>query len=282
MEYECNECNLKLDNIYKECPSCGAFINFPNVLAVIHDDSEEKLEERYLKFSNSDNKHFKNKVNDESYVVMNVDLDFLYSFVCHDEQYKTYYNQVKDKDRTRMSFNHERKRSIVDTSLFVSYKDNIIFAALSLEKSNGLVSYGNYSIFLKNKSVKNRTTFLEENSYNFAEKYSTELVLNGVPKGYRALWEHRAMLSIAKLGQDINSQTKEESFPDILLYSDGDRSKDEYIEAHIYGPISISSVNFIKQTKSNTNSKNKKDDLAKIEQIKATLSNKKIKWVSNE
>jgi hypothetical protein len=208
---------------------------------------------------------------------MNINFDFLFDLVCRDDTYKSYYKQVEDGIRKKASYHNEKRREIVDTALFGKYKDDIIFSALSLKNSNGLTSYGDYVVFLKNDFISKRTTFLEENSYTFASKNAKEIISGNIPLGYRAIWENKSKLSIAKLGDKIKKKTK--CFSSILLHSDGDRNNDDFIEAHIYSSININNIFAVKQTKASSNNKN---DLIKLMVIKDKLSNKNIKWIDHE
>jgi hypothetical protein len=60
-----------------------------------------------------------------------------------------------------------------------------------------------------------------------------------MPYGYRATWANRGKLAIAKLTDKINAGTHSCDFPILLLRNTGVPEKEEFVEVHIYGPITI-------------------------------------------
>ncbi len=120
--------------------------------------------------------------------------------------------------------------------LFGNYGPHIRYAALSLDGGEGLVSYGSCSVSLRKELCLNKATLMEENSYSFVRRHR---ILPGdtIPEGRRALWQDRHYLATAKIAGKIDKSTTGRDFAGLLLYSVGDRSTDEFIEVHIYGPF---------------------------------------------
>jgi len=85
-----------------------------------------------------------------------------------------------------------------------------------------------------------RASVMEENSILFSERHPHFL-----PKGFRALWSQRAQIAVAKLADEIESDTPENRFPGILLKSGATRDEDEFIEVHILGSMSIQTFTHI-------------------------------------
>jgi hypothetical protein len=96
----------------------------------------------------------------------------------------------------------------------------------------GSSSYGGYAIVMKDAAISKRASVFEENTLVFARRF--KIVAGGpIPLGYRATWEERNKLALAKL----HSQFSHETDPDILLKEGGGTDKDDFIEVHIYGPL---------------------------------------------
>lgn len=108
-----------------------------------------------------------------------------------------------------------------------------MYGALSLG-GKGLTSYGSCGFSLKEVAVRGRATLLEENSYVFTKKHDV-FRTNNIPPGFRAVWQDRRKLAVAKLAKNISISTGPSDYPDLVLHSDGDRSTDQFIEVHIYG-----------------------------------------------
>lgn len=122
--------------------------------------------------------------------------------------------------------------------MFGAYATEIRYAALSLDDV-GLISYGNCAMSLADITMQKSATVLEENSYDFVRKHRL-IPGDQVPLGYRALWQRRNRLAIAKLAAKLS--TINQSFAKLLLSSDGNRQNDQFMEIHIYGKFDHQSV----------------------------------------
>ena len=60
-----------------------------------------------------------------------------------------------------------------------------------------------------------------------------------MPKGYRATWSERAKLCIAKLYSKIDSATTPDKYSRILLQAGASSEEDDFIEVHIFGPMTV-------------------------------------------
>jgi len=85
--------------------------------------------------------------------------------------------------------------------------------------------------------IAHRATVFEANSTVFLKKRSYDL-----PPGSRASWNERAKLGIAKLACEIDVITTPEQFPSILLRAGTTAEDDEFVEVHIWGPLSVRAV----------------------------------------
>jgi len=129
----------------------------------------------------------------------------------------------------------EQKRLIADELLFPHFRDPICFAALSLD-GMGAISWGNCSVVLRDQHLANRATVFEENSVYFCVK--RDLGVNrGIPAGYRATWDRRAELAIAKLEGKLQPEMTPNQFPQILMDSSPGRYREDFVEVHIWGPL---------------------------------------------
>jgi len=127
-------------------------------------------------------------------------------------------------------------RRIADEVLFPGYKEEIRFAALTLD-GIGLPSYGECSFVLRDDMIAHRASVFEENSTVFLRDRSFELT-----PGFRASWAQRAKLGIAKHAHEIEADTNPSRFPRILLWAGLKAEDDEFVEVHIWGPLSVRSM----------------------------------------
>lgn len=173
-----------------------------------------------------------------SHAVVNVDVEFLLSFLKSDKVlYTTYSKLIAAGVRTPAEYERDRQRTAVESILFGSFGQEIAYAALALD-GRGLGSYGPVSIQLNPTMIDDRASVLEENSYAFVMRHRLD-----PPPGFRSPWEQRDQVGLAKLGCRVTSSTSAADHAQLVLSSDGiDRHKDDFIEVHIFGSFSRRAV----------------------------------------
>ncbi|MBQ0719934.1 MAG: hypothetical protein KBT88_10230 [Gammaproteobacteria bacterium] len=249
---DCHKCGAPQQAFERDCPSCGEHLGFPNVLLA---NSSLELEALESRFQSSLSKCVMNRSSSEfstlveliaktSHVVVSVPVDIALKIVTDPlTLYVNYEKLVGAGVRSRGSFANDSHRKIVAGALFGSFGDQILYGALSLN-GRGLATYGDIYCTLKGDSISKRTSFLEENSYDFSQKYKDEQL----PNGYRCDWGNRDKLVAIKLESEglIKKSSDPKKWPSLVLNCDGvDRSKDKFVEAHIYGSFNIYSIDKI-------------------------------------
>ena len=122
-----------------------------------------------------------------------------------------------------------------------------------MEAASGLTSYGGrsgrsglFTIVLSELSVRDRASVLEENSYTFVERNRITIGVP-IPPGRRAPWGDRHRVAVAKLAAQLNKGTHSRRFPALLLFTEGDRNTDEFVEVHIHGYFNRRAVECINE-----------------------------------
>jgi len=135
----------------------------------------------------------------------------------------------------------DRQRCAVAGLLFGSYGTKIVYGVLSLN-DQGVSTYGQVFCRLRNVAIQDRTSFLEENSYTFIKRHGLRPD-SSIPEGYRAVWENRDQLALAKVCDSLTTAQGAASWQKLLVRSDGrDRGNDDFIEAHVYGSFDVAAV----------------------------------------
>jgi len=158
--------------------------------------------------------------------------------------YATYYQQVDSGLKLPDGDEWALVREVTDTLLFPQYKKDIRFGALSLD-GVGLSNYGTCSIVLKEKMISHRASVFEENSVLFTQKHGLGTSNPDLPKGFRSAWPDRGKLCIAKLARGIDSTTEPAQYSALLLKQGKTSADDDFVEVHIWGPLSILSISEI-------------------------------------
>lgn len=236
----CNNCGSDIPDSMEHCPTCHTFIGFPNVRDVEKEEEIKALELRYqqaIKAAEANGSHQCLKSFEDSLrktcAVINVDIDYLYQFITSNKAlYSNYSLQVKGEVRKPAMDQDDRDRRVVEAILFGGYAEKIRYAVLSLDGA-GLQSYGPYTMKLREIAINKRATLLEDNSYHFVRKHNIQWG-KMIPAGYMSTWQERHKLAVSKLAGQIFPKTSEEAYAEILLFSEGNRETDNYIEVHIY------------------------------------------------
>lgn len=248
----CEKCSSEVSDSQATCSTCGWYAGAPNVRGAARPEETDALERRYVeaieqsKFNGTGPALMSFGVNMKlTCAVVNVDLDFLRQFITDDKMtYSNYDLSVQGERRKPASGRDDRHRKTIGAMLFGHYAEQIRYAALSLDGA-GLTSYGPYAIKLREISIADRATLLEDNSYNFIAKHKLQPG-EEIPSGYVATWQERHKLAVAKSSAQISAGTTEPEHSKILLSSKGDRATDECIEVHIYGGFDNKALESVK------------------------------------
>ena len=240
----CSFCNEKISLSARNCPNCQSDVGFPNVRATQIPGEIGALQKRVDDAEVSSGlRKCKDVINrfehcvSISKAVFCRSLDMVHELVTRENiLYISFQKQVNSGLRLPNDDIWEIARPAVEATLFPHYSDQINFMCLTAN-NKGLTNYGSYSIVLKDHMICNRASVFEENSVIFMDKHKV-VAGKPVPPGYRASWSSRGKLAVAKLHSRIDPATSEDHFPEILMRSGADNSLDDFIEVHIYGPIS--------------------------------------------
>jgi hypothetical protein len=245
----CKYCNQPQPGSAERCPHCGRPGLFPNVDAASENKEREALRNRYttavaearLRGAGERLEEFERIAATAHAVISRSSGEVLRLAESDSELYGTFYQWRESGLRIPKGDKWNIVRVLTDHALFPGYKENIRFATLSLT-SQGLVNYGECTLVLKDAMIAHRGSVFEENSVLWMERHEIKVTdAHELPPGYRAVWEDRGRLAAAKLGQRIAADTKPGEFPDLLLRNGVDSGTDDFIEVHVFGPMTIRS-----------------------------------------
>ncbi|HXU30658.1 MAG TPA: hypothetical protein VN851_08795 [Thermoanaerobaculia bacterium] len=247
----CEFCGYSVPLAVSVCPHCGQPCRFAsNVRAALFPEEKEALDRRYRKAKMEAEGRgcrqvltaFEAAVRGSQSVISRPLREADRLAVSERELYSTYYQQVHAEHRSPSSDDWDRRRRIADEALFPGYKESIRFAALTLD-GEGVASYGGDEpdgfcfLVLRSEMIAQRATVFEDNSTLVYERHGSPL-----PPGLRAAWEDRGKLAVAKLSDSFTADTLEERFPGILLQQASTSEGERFVEVHIWGPMSVRTV----------------------------------------
>jgi hypothetical protein len=237
------KCQKPLPTASERCPACGTNNGLPNLRQARRD--APTLEMRYQAALDDCQARqvtdiaidFTQAVSQHSRAVLNGNPLFFHAFIKDDRNtYSTYSLQLEGEMRIAAPDEHHAERQAVEAQIFPSYGKAIRYAALSL---NGLGphSYGSCSLTINPQLCENLASLTEENTYELAKHHG-----KNIPPGYRSTWDERHKLALAKLAGQIVPNTMTDQYPTILLFSEGKRATDQFIEVHLYGPFTCHAI----------------------------------------
>jgi hypothetical protein len=247
----CDYCTFSMPISADRCPHCARPSLFPNVDAASDPGEVAALDVRYTSAIATVTANgtapiaalLEDDTATRSRVVISRDSNEVYRLACGDNQlYATFYNLVEAGFRVPADSKWDAIRPQIDAKMFPYYHAHIRFGALTLD-DKGLRHYGDSHLILKSDMIDYRTTACTENTAAFIERNGS------VPPGHRATWPGRGRLAVAKLASVLTSSTNDSDFP-ALLKADGETPDDDvFIEAHVYGSISIRTVEKVSLTR---------------------------------
>lgn len=240
----CDHCGNAIPLRWERCPHCALPGLFPNVRAAEAPTEREALDRRYRRAlraatdcgAGEKAAQFEKEVAGSKAVMARSMRELDRLSASDQELFTTYYGLLRGEVRLPHDNKWDRLRGIADEALFLGYREHIRFAALALDGA-GLAHYGECSFVFRDTMIQHRASVYEENSALSLKKHGYE-----PPLGHRATWLQRSTLCVAKVAGDIHADTPREQFPRLLLSSGAAPEEDRFVEVHIWGPMTIRTV----------------------------------------
>lgn len=233
----CDVCSTQLNISGTHCDVCYSDIGFPNIRKA--ESEEVELQERYelahssikLQGNEVEAENFESFV-DSSFVVMNRGLTDVYNVLQSNRSIVPFHKQVASSMRSYEQNKYDLNRDAYESKVSPGYYADIHYGLLAKDEG-GSSYYGDVSIKFGEKFIKNRTSFFQEDTYDFCNKHQL-VVTENAPKGYRSTWKNRKKLALIKLHPNIIKDMSDSDMAKLLF----DTETNSYLEAHIYGTIS--------------------------------------------
>ena len=251
----CPDCTNEIRQPATCCPHCGRPGIFWNVIDADQAEERAALQVRYnaakadarARGADAAVKNFETAIAG-SKAILARSVEEVQRLANNGELYATYYQLIEAGLRLPDGDEWNRARELTDTALFPLYKEDIRFAALSLD-GVGLSSFGVCSIELRDEMIGHRASVFNENSVLFMERHGVKVSRKrDFPKGYRAIWEERGKLCTAKLAASIDSTTTSNQYSKLLLAQGASPETHKFVEVHVFGPMTVLTMAKIKVT----------------------------------
>lgn len=252
--FPCPDCQQDVPVTGNTCPHCGRPGFFPNVRAAEAPDNLQALDARYDDARTEAVGRGVESIFDDFVATTNSSRAVwckpwgeVQRLAVSDKQGAgTYYQQIEADMRLPDGDRWDALRRLTDEALFPGYKEHIRFAALTLDTS-GPKNYGPVSLRFRTAFIAHRASVFEENSVVFMDR--REIKLKDAPHaamGYRAPWDQRGHLAAAKLGTRLTASMSSSDFSAMLLHQGATSAEDDFVEVHIYGPVTIRTLEHVR------------------------------------
>jgi hypothetical protein len=248
----CDHCGHSFHISKQLCPHCARPALYGNVFAAEDPDEIAALQQRYdeAKLAAQSRgaralrvvESFEAEISNTRAVIARSAGELQRLSTSDNEVYATFYQWLKAGVRIPAGEKWDTLRSVADEALFPNYKEHISFAALSLD-GMGLPNYGECFIVLRTEMIAHRASVFEENSVIFMKHHGVKMEeAHKLPRGYRATWDGRGKLCVAKLAGRIDDATPPVAYSGILLRQGSTSEDDDFVEAHVWGPMTIRTI----------------------------------------
>lgn len=247
----CNDCRLPVGIVLDRCPHCGRPGLFPNVALASISSEVAALQARYdaactdaeARGSLNTLKDFEAEVVRDGKVVISRSFDETFRLAASENELYASFYELEGTTRAVQMDDWSTRRRRADAAVFRGMHVGIRFGAVSLDE-RGLPHYGDCVWVLADTMVAHRTSLFEENSVLFVEARvpSNE----PCPAGFRAPWEARGRLCATKTAPSLKPDTPRGEFADLLLHAGPTRELDQFVEAHVFGPITVRTISRVR------------------------------------
>jgi len=246
----CGFCSNPIPAPAERCPHCGLPGLFPNVRAAERKAEVAALNQRYegaradalARGIDGPLQEFERAVLTASVSITRSIAELLRLASDDSELYASYYQLTEAGVKLPKGQKWAALREVADGALFTGYRKDIKFAALTMD-DRGLFNYGECSLFLRERMIAHRASAFEENSVLFVIRKKIAMAdAHDLPLGFRSTWEYRAKLCVAKLARRLESSSSSDDYPGLLMKQGETSEDDEFVEIHIWGPLTIRSI----------------------------------------
>jgi hypothetical protein len=220
------ECGNEIPLNVTLCVVCSASVGFPNVRYAARKEERDALEQRLADARISAKARgtadkltaFGQSVARSKTVISRSQGDLDNLLRGDGELMQAFHPAVRAGLRVPKNNAYDPQRDENDSRVSPIFYDRLHFGALSID-GKGVPHYGGCAITLREDMTAKRTTVFEENPVTFVRADPKRR--ERIPYGYRAVWDDRHKLAMAKLEPKIEEGTQDEEFAQILMEPDG-------------------------------------------------------------
>jgi len=252
MILRCTKCRNDYYYTLERCPHCAYPGNYSNVVIASEKSDVDAVDRRYEKALRDANTRgcapqfeaFAKSLEGSRVVVARSRADIEKLASGDQSAQATYYDLTDAGLRLPDGSQWEQLRKPADEVLFPGYREKIHFGAFSTD-GIGVINYGHFWMTMRSDFIDHRTSVFDQNSVAFVSEKRLR-VASGALRGHRGVWSNRSKLAAAQLADQISASTRPDEFHSILIKQGATTGEDRYIEAQIWGGITVRTIESVK------------------------------------
>ena len=241
-QIDCQFCNNPFPDTRTHCPHCGRPQIFPNVTAAMREGEVAKLDRRFQEKQAecaADGREdvferFRNAAS-SAHALFACTLERLHREIASGTDiWETYYQleELRLRSSAPKSLDWAKLRPQAEIELLGSHQhiEQLHYACLSIDWAS-LTSYGECVVKLADQMIAHRASCF---SGNTAVIYYRE---RSFANCLRSDWSKRGIIAVVVFEDRLSQTTADDEFAEILVSAGDDAVDDQFIEVHIFGPM---------------------------------------------
>lgn len=248
----CVECRHDFDDTRSACPHCGRPSLYPNVTLASRPEERQAVQERYATARSaalssglaSELATLESAVESAAVVQARWQSEVDRLVASDSQAAATYYQLIDSGVRLPDEDPWNKLRRHADEALHGEARKQIHMAALSPD-GRGSTQYGDCFLTLRADFIAHRATVFTSNSAAFFRGVPIETATLAA-RGHRAVWSERAKVAVAKLASALTPALSTTSVARLIARPGATGAADEFIEVHVFGPMTIRTVESVR------------------------------------
>lgn len=247
MTDNCSNCKSTIPLDADRCTKCGADVAPPNVRFAARATEAKALsslvaiaqEAAAANGVSAEIVRLENLAKN-SQMVINRKLRALSDWInSEDELYLNFY-KLKEKGIAYKYDIYNRQRISAENTISPIFFDRLIIGALTVD-GQGMSYYGKYTVVIRSTDIERRASVFWENPFIFNKKHN---IISGEdpPEGYRAPWQEREKVVIAKLADAIKPGDNDHALSILVMGPDRNTADCNFVEVHVYNQIHVNEI----------------------------------------
>lgn len=176
----------------------------------------------------------------DSKLVINRKFRALEAWLASENELYVNFYKLKELGVKMIDDQFNRQRISAENTISPGFFRQLVVGALTID-GEGMSYYGDWTVIIRDDAIRARASVFWDNPFTFNKE---KKIISGEdpPEGYRAPWEARADLAVAKLGGQLGTDGNGAPLESLFMGPDRTHADCRFIEVHIHGDIHADAI----------------------------------------